>query len=305
MKKLLFGKEGIEILGEASEMTGKSNFVGRCLGRIHQYFVKKDQKRQLLNFLFATSHPIVGGGGNDHIQKDKVQELKLLDGEYCYPHDKKSLESIAAVLLGNAPIIPVPEVSDYIPKPFKGSIIVVGSSVSSPITREFLGTVFKPRTSLHTERYKAYLKYNYSAPDTEAEVEYTIDGRDSSLREMNWGIIMPGDTQFPHIGQDDRLVDDLLLITRLPSQVKGAGDIIIIGGTHGPGCQAIDLIFKKMDTNTLQKWVDKIKNRAHYQALFRVTDLEDIDGHTVANDIKLVDACPVDIEWARDANWTK
>jgi len=255
--------------------------------------------------LLGTSHPVIAGDGNVHIQRDSVPELWLPDGANYYPHDKKSLKSFSEVLLGNAPIKSVTEVSDHMPKDFAGSMIVVGSSVSSQMARRFFGDIFNPISSVYSGRYRACLKYNFAVPDQRAIVTYGIDGQANPLKEMNWGINAPGGALFPRKDHDGRLKTDYLLITRLPAEVKGSGDIIFIGGTHGPGCQAIDLILKQMDTNELQKWGDQIRNRDQYQAVFRVLDIEDIDGHATAKGIKFIEAAPVDIEWADDANWSK
>ncbi|PKB81089.1 MAG: hypothetical protein BZY88_07195 [SAR202 cluster bacterium Io17-Chloro-G9] len=138
--------------------------------------------------------------------------------------------------------------------------------------------------------YSAELVYNYVAPARNAPlIKNHQSGRDLPWEERNWSIMAPNGPLTPRHDDNGFLDMDYLLITRLPSGAVGVGDVILIGGTHGSGTQAIDLFLEKLPLEKVEEIVDKLSGSDYYQVLLEVRDITHEDRHSTGHDIRLVD----------------
>ncbi|MBI4298494.1 MAG: hypothetical protein HY666_01875 [Chloroflexi bacterium] len=286
-KGLLRSPVGTRIVGKAAADAVERLPFGEVITGLKsaQQELKIENRRQdLLDQLFGTSEPICLLGSDDHPQ------FPLLPGELVYPSDRNAAQRIREAFFKQ---MDFKEVTEYVPGESTDSLIALGSSVATPMTRRLLGDprARKPRMRIWLPEYKyeISLHFNHVAPDPRAPlVENFQEGREMPWQEYNWGIVAPGREYFPRY-EKGRLVTDYLLVTRIPSPVRGAGDILMFGGCHGAGTQATELLLTSLDYSALENLISKVGRSSHFQALFLITDISH-EGHSCGHDIHLVDA---------------
>lgn len=247
------------------------------------------ERQMVLERLFGTSTPVYVVGSNAH------PIYNLLPGEIVYPSDKIAMERIKYDLFRD---IEFQKVEDELSFIEQGSLISLGSSAATKLNRYYLGNPEAPKVDIVLKKYKTHLRYTYVAPDKNIFVKSYQFGRNKPWKEPNWGIMKEDDFIFPSI-RKGWLYTDYLLVTRIPNDIMGAGDVMIIGGCHGVGTQATELLLRSIDLRELKNVINKIEDSYHYQALFEVHDISHEGGHSSGKLIKLVDAKPLKINWER------
>lgn len=286
---VLFSPRGTSITGAAAREVGKKlpgppGLVVTGLVAVEEE-IKREKKRQdYLNHLFGISDPLYVKGSNDH------PDFPLLTDELLYPSDKNAAEVIRNDFFKD---MEFEEIKEYIPEKTVGSLITLGSSVASPITRQMLGdpreSQYKPKFLIQFVEYKyeVSIYYNYAPPDPRTpRVNNYQSGRRAPWLERNWGVVSrEGGEWFPRF-EKGWLLCDYLLVTRISSPIRGAGDILIFGGTHGAGTQATELLLRNLDLNELETIINTIGNSPHFQTLFRVSDISH-EGHSSGKSLRL------------------
>ena len=76
----------------------------------------------------------------------------------------------------------------------------------------------------------------------------------------------------PNVDRDWKLLDDVIIFTRLP-KLLGVSERILLGGLHGPAIRAIKQLLFDVDVDQLGVLAGAIKAPTEYQAIFRVSGL--------------------------------
>jgi len=173
--------------------------------------------------------------------------------------------------------------TSHIPGPVQidSNIIAVGSPVSDPVARlnlEYSGTSKDDLKRVNTPVVELPITYAFKSTETALAKEVARRYLGGEEREMrNSTIRVDGEMlDPPRLGHDRWLETDYLLITRMPNilSMKGfvsGSDVIIIGGTHGVGTEAIKLL---LDSNQLLSEVIEKKGRARYfQILLPIVEI--------------------------------
>ena len=295
-KLILFSPTGTSIVKHANivkrsaiECLKKAPYTGKILTALaaaREPYKMEFKRKKALDRLFGTSTPIYIVGSDAH------PFYPLLPGEAIYPSDLNAAEKLSNDFFGD---MVFQSEDDYVPFKKQGSLICLGSSVATEVNRSYLGDPKDPKMNLVFPKYETQLHYNYVAPDKGVVVYNRQLGRSKPWKEPNWGIKIEDDVIFPRI-QDGWLKTDYLLVTRIPTQIRGAGDVMIFGGCHGAGTQATELLLRKLDLADLKKITTKIGDSSHYQALLLVNDISH-KGHSSGKYIELLDAKPLKIKW--------
>lgn len=299
-KIILFSPVGTLIVKHANIVTRsaieglkKAPVTGKILTAFEaarEPFKIEFKRQKALERLFGTSTPIYLVGSDAH------PLYPLLPGEAIYPSDKNAAEKLRDDFFGELVLQPV---DDYAPFEKQGSLICLGSSVATEVNRSYLGDPKNPKMNLVFPKYETQLHYNYVAPDKGVVACNRQLGWSKPWKEPNWGIKMEDDEIFPVV-QEGWLKTDYLLVTRIPTHIRGAGDVMIFGGCHGVGTQATELLLRKLDLDALKKITTKIGDSSHYQALLLVGDISH-KRHSSGKYIELVDAKPLKIKWKQQS----
>jgi hypothetical protein len=98
------------------------------------------------------------------------------------------------------------------------------------------------------------------------------------VERPNWRIEGPHSIYVPRVDEDGILLEDYLLVTKLRNFISGSAldeghSVISLGGTHGTGTRALELIFR--DKTILGEIAAQLRSRpAAFQMLFRVGDID-------------------------------
>src|SRR5206468_12526806 len=100
-------------------------------------------------------------------------------------------------------------------------------------------------------------------------------------------------SDFNHIDKSNRLISDVLLVSRLPG-IDGTFDLLLFSGGHGAGTQAAELLFRKeLSEQDLARLNQLFDVAPYWQFVLEVSDIEHIVGKTtLAHSIKLSQSCP-------------
>ncbi len=171
------------------------------------------------------------------------------------------------------------------PKNVQGNLICLGSPVSNYLSRVAMNYRYvtesdKSQGLVSDEKGRLfYLPYEFSLDAKEllkngVSIRNLQGGRGDEI--PNWSIrdCKTGEYLVSDI-EGGNLLSDYLLITVLPniydpSAYEKHQKLIIIGGSHGVGTKAIDLVFK--NRNVLLSLLRQKENAEYWQAIIKVTD---------------------------------
>jgi hypothetical protein len=116
-------------------------------------------------------------------------------------------------------------------------------------------------------------------------IERLQDGKE--LITKNYCLRTAGGTGLLMPKTDRRIQkDDYLLVSRVPG--PNGGSATIFGGLHGAGTRAVDLLLHSINPDELEYLRQAIHSAPYFQAVFKVTELAEIDNTTMPMSIALV-----------------
>lgn len=171
---------------------------------------------------------------------------------------------------------------------FSHSLVLLGSGVSNHATREYLGDANAPRFDVTVPGYgKIRLRYNISyvsdRPVERLQYREVRIGPESAFIDSAGNVVA-----IPQAGRSNQLLEDYLLVTRVPGRV-------FFTGLHGPGTRATELLFQSDPTmlEQLERGLNPGQDVPYFQAIFRATDLVEKDGSVVATHLECMgEPCP-------------
>lgn len=197
------------------------------------------------------------------------------------------------------------------------NLIAVGSPISDPIAQlgfQYYGSHYDlglvPNRVIDLP-FDYVLDRNYIGYTTTLAKRYVA----GEIREMpNWALRKGSELIPPPIlGKGGWIESDYLLITRIPNILSqqafvSGGELLIIGGTHGIGTEAIGLLLK--DTARLTRIQNDRGSSTYYQILVPVTQVNNVfDGvrmHSLPVELgdPMTEPVVVDLEKVLE-QWTK
>lgn len=217
--------------------------------------------------------------------KPQKPDIEVTKGLWTYGHEWHVMNAIKGFL----PESTTWEVSD---KEFymhpNHSSICLGSGVSNLATRDVLGSAESPAWSVPCGDTRVVdIPYAMSYLEDDAKVERAQYGRVYKGRES---VIKLADEQIVARPEtvEGKLVEDYLLVTRIPGLVRGTSRTYF-AGLHGPGTRSTELLFHSIHPKELTFLADTIKLREgktpYFQAIFRAREFRPVDGSDVAMEL--------------------
>lgn len=165
----------------------------------------------------------------------------------------------------------------------QSSLICLGSSRASRMTRLILGSPEQPRFDFLGRDFRADFEYAIGTLQgvvirQQDHIELRTDRR-SIVSSLN-------DPPPPPAVKGTELHSDLLLLTRLPRSLTSDTDTVVLAGVHGPAMRAVELFVKTMSLKHLREISDKAREPRWFQMVFRVSGLSETDGNVVASEIE-------------------
>lgn len=288
--------QSIEILKDfKSNRISRKEFISR-LGLFMAGFVLMDTTSQLIG-KFLNQENIVKAESEYHIElidklfKNYRENCKYIPGTshriykgMIHPDDKfavKSLEKIGIDGINNLELFPELILTPNI----DGNLVTLGS----PSTNALTAITFQYRY------HNLGVNYGFIRErETQFELpfEYFMDGKylidngaiykrkinDELEIGPNWGIKNNSTNNLilPKVNNAGFIKTDYLLITVLPNiyekkELDTNSKIIILGGAHGTGTKAIDLLFR--NKNVLTQLINKTENIQYWQALIEINEI--------------------------------
>ncbi len=152
------------------------------------------------------------------------------------------------------------------------SIVCLGSSISHKEFRKVLGSPLEPCFDFVGEGFVASFEYSFQLLPHEPLVWRIQDGVPRptfayAIVDRKRNVVA-----VPNVDRTRRLLDDVVLVTRLPKRLVGP-EVVLLGGLHGPAVRAIKQLFFDIDADELRDLASAIHNHKQYQAVFRVSEL--------------------------------
>lgn len=161
-----------------------------------------------------------------------------------------------------------------------GDIIVVGSPTSDAIAKtsfEYSGARYELKRAVDPliELPITYILDKEELGDGEVLLRRYVAGEEKEM--YNWALRMGKEVlPPPKLGANQWLQTDYLLITRIPNLMSrkaflDGAEILIIGGAHGTGTEAIGLLLK--DAKLLSRIETQRQNAPYFQILVPIVEI--------------------------------
>lgn len=239
-------RSGFQIIESVLAGVGRLNRNRRQVRRAVELLGIRDS--EMFNYRVAMQHP-------DHPRGAP------------HPDDGYAFVSVASEAASRAMERRNFAVTDSIPATLDEGFVLIGSPESELLTSAAFGyTRRDDGLGMKFTGDVLDLPYRWEEDQTNVAATCTryVPGRDLVTRP-NWPIIDNTGTRIrtiaPVVRNDGMLASDFLLITRLPNFLSDIGlqsgrSLISIGGTHGTGTRAIDVLLR--DRTALRKIADEV-----------------------------------------------
>jgi hypothetical protein len=229
---------------------------------------------ELLTYLLETRAPFKVIPAWQHMKAAEHPDYGPPSGEIFYPLEVEVAHEFRSVFQDETF-----DVVSQVPLPIEtDGVLAIGSPVSNPYAAMYLGDPQRKFIRAQGSWWSAELAYRYEIDVSAPIVTRYQYGR---LWEVPNTVLMET-TGLPHTPRSRKeagkrwIKTDYLLITRLPGQLKGGGDVIIIAGTHGIGTKATKLLLQNIDVKDLEAVREETNNAPYYQAVFEVPEIEHV-----------------------------
>jgi len=229
---------------------------------------------ELLTYLLETNAPFKVIPAWQHIKAAEHPDYGPPSGELFYPLEVEVAHELRSVFQDETF-----DVASQVPLPIEtDGVLAIGSPVSNPYSAMYLGDPQQKFLRAQGSWWFADLAYRF---ETDVSAPIVTRYQYGRLWEVPNTVLMetrglPHTPAFRKESGKRWLKTDYLLITRLPGQVKGGGDVIIIAGTHGIGTKATKLLLQNIDSKDLKEVREETNNAPYYQAVFEVPEIEHI-----------------------------
>lgn len=211
-------------------------------------------------------------------------DIEVAKGLWTYGHEWHVMNAIKGFL----PESTTWDVSDkeFYTHP-NHSLICLGSGVSNLATREVLGNPHSPKWAIpHGDGKVVALNYAMSYLESgtveRAQCGRVYKGQESVIQQAGGSVVARPESVH------GKLVEDYLLVTRIPGIVAGTTRTYF-AGLHGPGTRSTELLFHSIHPSELIYLADSITLRAretaYFQAIFRAREFKPVDGSDVAMEL--------------------
>ncbi len=250
---------------------------------------KQDRVR---NLLFASNAlDVVPPSGHPRIQ----QKVPFEGGHETYGHEY----SVLLCLKEQLPARQWEFVDDEWDPMATHALVCLGSGASNLLTKSLVGDLVTPRFHVGNEHETVRLPYGTNAVGGDKVWHLQHDelypGGNSAIVAADGSSLA-----LPQLGKERRLIEDYLLVSRIPGRQPGT-TATIFAGLHDPGTRATELAVANLrakDADYLAKrlnWNGREPVR-YFQAVFRASDFEEVQRSWVPRRIECVtDACPPQI----------
>jgi hypothetical protein len=212
--------------------------------------------------------------------------VEVFGGKKTYGHEASVVESIFRFVQSGDVDIAVKDASWLANT--GSSRILLASGSSNLATQEVIGT---PRNPIHSPK----------VGDSRVSLPYSIGLGCGTFERLQYG---KPEVRTPHCIQrasgNERLqpdvdagkqMSDYLLVTRIPGPSEGTV-YTVLAGLHGPGTRSAELLFGSVSPKDLEKLASMIDHKSgkvpSYQAIFRASKFQVVDGSDVPSQLELV-----------------
>jgi hypothetical protein len=167
-----------------------------------------------------------------------------------------------------------------------GTLLILASAASNKAAREYLGNPWENevKDTLIGKEFRA--EYHYRVVPLRRLVLRVQNGRETWVPDYCVINRQGHLVACPKHDDKGKLREDVLVVKRYPREL-GGGDSIFFEGLHGPATGAVALLLRGFDCSVGEELFDRVDGRTHFEAIWTVGELTEIEGVTVAGEISL------------------
>ena len=286
--------EGGGILGAILEILAGSYYAIKISEHFHQRLVSVRRREMEI----TEAKQVLGIGDQDCFYRSDNTHPLYPKSTALHPDNFDALTTLTQYKITRASYQNKLLVTDSVEGNFERDLVLVGSPVAEGCSRIVFGYEPQPNDtdSLLLADPPVDLPYYWvlDRGRVEATAARVVAGKGVRTRP-NWRIqstLGAGRLYIPRVDSGGLLEDDYLLITRVRNYLSANAlqtdkTIVTIGGTHGTGTKAIEVLLREQ--TVLSELSNKLKGATAYQALFRVGKIQHESFGSRASAIELLD----------------